>query len=263
MSPKGPSTKGKRNQPHQYEYRLDGANCEWLPFDYGDPEGDITLAALVARQRDQLQVANYELQVENELLRERLANYEEHPGKGSSSIPIQSEVDDYQITTTVNSQNLQVSRAAEIEQYLTEHWECLRASADNEGGLRSMPAMIEHYAQDLDKFARDQRFHPGDHEARKSPLDMGEETAEARDLWAKMAALLVARPQVTDQVWDAWLGPVVARMAQDGALVLRVPTAYNLEWLERRLWDDLVASYTSAGGAAYLRIVVASDAAAQ
>ena len=164
---------------------------------------------------------------------------------------------------TLNSQNLQVSRAAEIEQYLTEHWECLRASADNEGGLRSMPAMIEHYAQDLDKFARDQRFHPGDHEARKSPLDMGEETAEARDLWAKMTALLVARPQVTDQVWDAWLGSVVAWMAQDGALVLRVPTAYNLEWLERRLWDELVASCTSAGGAAYLRIVVASDAAAQ
>ena len=91
------------DQPHQYEYRLDGANREWLPFDYGDPDGDITLAALVARQRDQLQVANYELQVENEHLRERLANYEKPPGKGSSSIPIQSEVDDYQITTTVKS----------------------------------------------------------------------------------------------------------------------------------------------------------------
>ena len=73
------------DQPHQYEYRLDGHNCEWLPFDYGDFDGDITLAALVARQRDQLQVANYHLQVENEQLHERLSNYEEPPPKGSSS----------------------------------------------------------------------------------------------------------------------------------------------------------------------------------
>lgn len=73
------------DQPHQYEYRLDGHDCEWLPFDYGDSDGDITLAALVARQRDQLQVANYHLQVENEQLRERLSNYEEPPLKGSSS----------------------------------------------------------------------------------------------------------------------------------------------------------------------------------
>ena len=65
------------------------------------------------------------------------------------------------------------------------------------------------------------------------------------------------------QFYSAPAAQLPTALDKDGALVLRVPTAYNLEWLERRLWDELVASCTSAGGAAYLRIVVAADAAAQ
>ena len=127
----------------------------------------------------------------------------------------------------------------------------------------SFPKAREHYTQDLDKFERDRRDHIGMHEAVGVGMDMREDTQEARDLWNRMAALIIARPEVTDLMWDAWLAKVSPRMGKGGELILLVPTAHNITWLERRL--DLRSYYSQAGGTAYLRLLLdpATDDAAQ
>ena len=53
------------------------------------------------------------------------------------------------------------------------------------------------------------------------------------------------------------------RLSKGGELILLVPTAHNITWLERRL--DLRSYYSQAGGTAYLRLLLdpATDDAAQ
>ena len=109
--------------------------------------------------------------------------------------------------------------------------------------------------QDLDKFERDRRDHLEMHEAVGVPVDMGEDTEEARDLWNRMTAIIIAQPRVTDHAWDAWLARVSPRMGEGGELILLVPTPHNITWLERNL--DLLDCYNQAGGTAYLRLVLA------
>ena len=86
-------------------------------------------------------------------------------------------------------------------------------------------------------------------------MDMGEDTEEARDLWNRMTAIIIAQPRVTDHAWDAWLARVSPRMGEGGELILLVPTPHNITWLERNL--DLRSCYDQAGGTAYLRLVLA------
>ena len=141
--------------------------------------------------------------------------------------------------------------------------EPLRESPSEPNGWRSLRKAGEHYAQDLDKLERDRRDHIGIHEAAGVGMDTGEDTEEARGLWNRMAALIIAQPAVTDMVWDAWLAKVPPRMGKGGELILLVPTPHNITWLERRL--DLRSCYSQAGGTAYLRLLLdpAADDAAQ
>ena len=62
-----------------------------------------------------------------------------------------------------------LSYEAEIEQYLDEHWDCLRKTEERPRGLRNRAGILQHYANDLEKFERDRRAHLKDHKENSKP----------------------------------------------------------------------------------------------
>ena len=70
----------------------------------------------------------------------------------------------------------------------------------------------------------------------------------AEELWRAVLGLL--QTQITRTAFETWLKPTEGIFYQNGQLTVAVPTAWFVEWLERRMYQSIEKALTKVLGTA-------------